>query len=182
MADYHAGRDGRVWLAISAKGQLAVLKFSSQPDPLTSLTEESRYWNEIWDCTTKVITLYSQYCLVMPFVFHYKLINGRLTIANYDVWPANFHDHEHAQLETFDLGNYIPIDVAREALKGMARKRYRHNDIEWRHVGLMPFQDTKNNRSWKLKPVMLDLSDITQTIDEYNIEEIIRNLEADLEQ
>jgi hypothetical protein len=50
-----------------------------------------------------------------------------------------------------------PIIAAKEALAKMLDIGYKHNDVKWSHVALMP---TKQDTKWILIPVMIDLTDV----------------------
>lgn len=42
----------------------------------------------------------------------------------------------------------------------MARAGWYHNDLEWRHLALLPVKPTADNEKWTVKPILLDLADM----------------------
>ncbi|KAJ3392393.1 hypothetical protein HDU92_008452 [Lobulomyces angularis] len=175
LKKYHDGRDGRAWLSCSDNGNLVVLKLSSINNSTSAeemLNNESKYWNDIWDCNTYVTKFDKDNTLIMPFAFQcIKNIEGKIYFKSPEVWNKNetkkdilnFDYMLENKLNLFDVDkikSYIdnPMTVAREALTVMKEKGFRHDDIEWRHVALLPIKVNDNN--WTVKPIMIDLTGI----------------------
>ena len=69
--------------------------------------------------------------------------------------------------------------VAREALTTMANKGYKHCDLAWRHVGLLPYKNhsksSRVNTVWSVTPILIDLSDSKKLSlrEKKNIEKVV---------
>jgi hypothetical protein len=194
LQDYHGGRDGRVWLAAAEHGKqtnnpnisLVVIKFSRYGEDdkkilssnaiekgrLEVLTNESKHWKEIFNIKARVERVLDQPCIIMPFVFHCKLvkIDGEKVIrfvppytwdkSKYDILNLNDEVVEHALFDKLQYKKYVddPIIAAKEALIKVLDANYIHNDIKWSHIGLRPHEV---NKKWILTPIMIDLTDMT---------------------
>jgi hypothetical protein len=186
MQDYHGGRDGYVWLAstISDKNiNLIVIKFSKLLDDeknidiltkheikLESLNNEADMWQKVWKVKKpRVECILGQPAIIMPFVFHCQKIDEKIFFIPPYRWTKDtiqkssiFENGEIEENKMFDLEQskkYIdnPIIAAKEALAKMLDIGYKHNDVKWSHVALMP---TKQDTKWILVPVMIDLTDV----------------------
>ncbi len=60
-------------------------------------------------------------------------------------------------------GNWL--EVARKAIKSMLEAGFYHEDLRWRHVGLLPKFST-NFEFEEFQPILIDLSDIRELKDE----------------
>ena len=167
IQDYGGGKDGRVWLSLSMAGKLAVVKLSKT----SCYKNEARYWNEIWQKEAYTRRLLGANALVMPFVFNASIREGKV------VFPPLLRKESTGEYTVDDIRKSVNIPggfdeslerywnnprmVAEEALREMAGKGYKHCDITWRHVGLMPDQYTNSPKSviWRVKPVLIDLHD-----------------------
>ena len=169
IQDFHGGKDGRVWLSISEAGKLAVCKISKDHD----YKNEALYWNTIWGPNLAyTTTLLNVNALIMPFVFHAHMVNGRIIFRpfgyKWSLGDCNIDDIRKSDIPgAFDhsLENYYnqPLLVAKEALTNMANAGYGHGDLEWRHVGLRPYKLSETEREdgveWGVQPVLIDLHD-----------------------
>ncbi|KAJ3388682.1 hypothetical protein HDU92_001383 [Lobulomyces angularis] len=96
-----------------------------------NFTDESNNWNMLWNCKTYIIKVINITKIVMPFAFHcIKDDNGKLYFKS----PRCWND------------------------KNNVEEGFKHDDIEWRHVSLLPIK--KLNGKWGLKPIMIDLTRI----------------------
>ncbi|KAJ3070316.1 hypothetical protein HK102_006711 [Quaeritorhiza haematococci] len=172
LRSYHGGGDGRVWLAASTKGKLAVIKYSVDGDN-DSLNAEAARWREIWDVPdVRVITVMGRPALVIPFAFHVRRDPGSGTptfmpahewtgsMRNLTNVAAILDNREISDNTNFDeepFQTYInnPLEAARVALDHMAEKGWEHDDVEWRHVALLPKQQPHTGR-WTVTPIMID--------------------------
>jgi len=165
IQDFHGGRDGRVWLSMNEGGKLAVIKISRE----RSYETEVKNWQDIWDQNNvRQLTLLDANAMIMPVVFHGhiegKTIFFRPIGPKWSTGTATVEDIRNSEVKcNFDesLETYFnePIRVASEAITEMARKGYQHNDLHWRHVGLLPYH--KGDGVWAVKPVMIDLHEVT---------------------
>jgi hypothetical protein len=177
IQDFHGGKDGRVWLTISEAGKLAVCKISKD----RCYEDEAVFWNEIWGPNLAyTTTLLNANALIMPFVFHAHIVNGRIIFRPFgckwslgdctmdDIGNSEIPGEFHRSLEIYYND---PLLVAKEALTHMAKAGYRHCDLEWRHVGLRPYKlsaaereatkcdSLKEGAQWGVQPVLIDLHD-----------------------
>ena len=150
LRDYHGGADGRVWLAAGASnGQLAVIKFlrraRNRPknDELTRIQKELAAWGAC-DISAYSCKLGGRPAVVMPFLFHCNVDStGRpFFIQSPDSWsgvPATAESKILFLSECQNaLQNLDPRVVLRACVSRMAKAKYVHNDIEWRHVSVAP--------------------------------------------
>jgi hypothetical protein len=151
LRDYHGGADGRVWLAAGASnGQLAVIKFlrrvKSRPkdDESKRMKREIDAWRACGISSVHSIPLGGRPAIIMPFSFHCNIdSSGRPSfIQSPDSWSG---------YPTLDKSNILFLADCQEALRGldpcvvlrecvsrMAKAKYVHLDIEWRHVSVTP--------------------------------------------
>jgi hypothetical protein len=114
----------------------------------------------------------------MPFAFHIRIADDcipKFSLPNH--WSAttsltaNSNDssdvHENIHKDSIYLLN-DPLLVAEIAIKNIAMKGFRHSGIVWRHVALLPYEcsvDEKNNKNvWKLKPILIDLAHVQKLV------------------
>ncbi len=179
IVDYFGGRDGRVWLGASEAGNLAVLKFSrNHVDAQAVLEKEAALWEDIWGIKVKVCQMYKHPCLIMPFVFHFKLVDGIPKLVTQDGLPVNMTaDSGEREWDGLDLSSVDPVETAREALTIMAKKGYRYHDVKLGHVGVLP---VLTGGALQLYPVLIDLSDVS--VDEnVDVEELVNKLVYELD-
>lgn len=196
IRDLHGGKDGRVWLSISEAGKVAVCKLSN----ITSFDQEATLWNMLW-CNNLAFTtkLLDANALIMPFVFYgcfdyeKKEIFFRSFCPNLISCTAQYiRDSSTSYFGiSFDdsLENYFnkPMKVAEESLRIMAKGGYQHHDLSWRHVGLLPYLQDTSSITWSVKPVLIDLYDVSKlsevtklTIDSV-VQEGLKILENEME-
>ena len=65
---------------------------------------------------------------------------------------------------TITNSKLTPEEVAIMAIKELAKSQFLHEDIEWRHVGLLPI--IENDIIVDLKPVLIDLYSVVSCVDE----------------
>jgi hypothetical protein len=154
--------------------------------------EESHRWNRIWGCKTFTKKIFGESnALFMPFAFHVYFENKTVTFRGLNHWTT-YHGTIDNILESevkvkFDeeqLKEYFsePLLVAKEAVENMAKKGWMHMDLNWRHVALLPYEDTIR-KIWKVRPILIDLThckEITETDIDKAIEESIIILKSEL--
>lgn len=189
IQDYHGGRDGYVWLASTCNKteiNIVVIKFSRLLDDENgvndeikkkmkqeSLENEAEIWKKIWQITKpRVDIILGQHAIIMPFVFHCQNQGSKIFFTPPYRWTKNtnqvpniFESDEIEENKQFDITQcqkYInnPLVAAKEALKKMIDAGYKHNDVKWSHVALMPSKSLKGDK-WILSPIMIDLTDAT---------------------
>jgi uncharacterized protein (UPF0335 family) len=169
IQDFHGGRDGRVWLAVSDLGKVAVVKMSHE----RTYVKEAEAWKLIWgEKLAYTTTLLSANALVMPFVFHGYYQNQKVTFrpfgAKWTGGECTIDDIYASEIlvkfnESLEIYFNNPMNAAKEALTEMAERGYAHRDLAWRHVGLMPYRvhsSSIDTTIWAVKPVLIDLHDV----------------------
>ena len=152
LRDYHGGADGRVWLAASTNGNLAVIKFhrrvkdQDKGQDRAAITQEVAVWRACGISSVFSCTLNSRFAIVMPFSFNCRLNDAGIPvfITSPDYWSgAATNDASTSVIEYLEecqkaLVELDPCDVLRECVDRMATAKYVHEDIEWRHVSVTP--------------------------------------------
>ncbi len=187
LRHYGTGRDGRVLLATTSDGSLLVLKFPKLVKNLETLVNnEIQRWKLLWE--TKVPLIFNRHNLLyfaLPFVFRVvfdDLEDGvEFLYSRVKFFPPQSHvkpleveegmdvfvlDGMSPRFDAMNLKKYLedPLTAAREALERMEECNLIHNDLQWRHLALLPIPpDTEAGQTlWKVKPIFLDLADMTE--------------------
>lgn len=183
LQDYGGDRDGRVWLVAlySAEarsvGQLAVLKFSklekgkNDDTKKEALNREGKVWNAMLKklnvklgVTPHVIPVCNHHALLIPFVFTATVFDDGVQFVGPD--RANPQDFDcltdlvdrHQELKVvLSAARSNPLDVAARAIQQLYEAGYVHNDLHWRHVGIIVYE-MKEKLAWK--PICIDLTDV----------------------
>jgi hypothetical protein len=167
IRDYHSGGDGRVWLGCSERGNLAVVKFlhNESNDTINYLhrvESEIQVWNDLFGVNTAYTkTLFGVTAIVMPFVFHCRNNNNTWHFTNsLSKWNINSEDIGAEPVLKEDvnalLGAFNDIrTTATRAIDLFAQHKLIHQDIELRHLGLLP---VFKEGSLQLVPTFIDLS------------------------
>ena len=196
LQDYHGGADGRVWLCMSEEGCICVLKFTESESKTKSNTvQELGVWQNVWACKgSRIIENIpaDMSALLMPFAFHAEISRDGVVFRPFGQW-VNLTDSEAPKpaaivaqqlADSFEwvkfdmviLTSYAsdPERVAEEALTSFARKGYRHCDIAWRHVALLPQQKT-GSTEWTVQPIMIDVHrmEVLDNLDEAGIAQVV---------
>ncbi|KAI3660271.1 hypothetical protein MP638_005134 [Amoeboaphelidium occidentale] len=153
---YHHGGDGRVWWSFSKKGKATL-------------------WKKIWMADAAFCCpLNGQSVIVIPFAWHCRPLyddNDKVSSIRFSRvhdWvydqigksPAqNIVVKEDEELEKC-LADFDPVKVAFEAIVTMADAGYKHEDLEWRHVALLPISKKRmfDKVQWSLRPILIDLT------------------------
>lgn len=139
---------------------------------------EVEAWKSIWNCKkVRTVEWFDHKVILMPFVFHFRLgLDGNpLGFMPADIWitesPINVQNLlendkivENKKFETKTLKTYVedPTFALEHALKALASKCQVHNDIEWRHLALLPVEIPKRivqKSRWTVTPIMIDLTE-----------------------
>lgn len=185
IQDFHGGKDGRVWLTMSETGKIAVCKLSKVRD----YEHEADLWNTIWGPKLAyTTTLLDAKALIMPFVFHAHIRNDDVIFrpfgSKWSSGDSTIDDIRNSEIPgnfNSSLEYYFnqPLLVAEEALRHMVMvgdNGYKHCDIEWRHVGLLPFKiKDVGEGEWAVKPVLIDLHDTIEISGEFDKEAFIQD-------
>jgi hypothetical protein len=148
---------GQVCLALTEHFNLVVVKKFNVDD---LCEKEFKLWSGVYKVGVLRARLLDSQCLIMtynnmPFVFHcverdqivcfdFDVSNwsrlpssGLLSDPRFDAWTTKIH----ALIRNLD----ITVDkVLNDAVKELARNKYVHGDLEWRHVGLLPVLNDDN--------------------------------------
>jgi hypothetical protein len=147
LRDFHGGSDGRVWLACSDSGKLAVIKFFkldkdraiNTNDKVLAQREMQRWrrcgFNEVF-----VARLAGRHGLIMPFGFHFKV--GKNCVEVDDKWWISKYEPAGAirYFEEFfnTVSQAAPATVLQNCIDVCVKKNLVHDDMEWRHVAIFP--------------------------------------------
>ena len=170
LRQFKGGADGQVYLALTDNFELMVVKkFFDQ----TVCPKEENLWKVLYNAKVRALKLRGSQCLVMPFVFHCVFIDGTWTFKfNMSLWAKHTHfqiDDEVLNKWTQKFENYItthpttPTEALQNAVKTVADCGYIHNDLEWRHVALLPLLDEDGGSVIGMKPVLIDLASVTES-------------------
>ena len=108
LQDFGGGGDGRVWLACSTNGNVCVIKFLHETkNGKDILEQEKNIWICIWNLPARVVQLFDQHALIIPYV---------------ETNPENVSDTKK-------------IQSTKSAIEKLAKGGFIHNDLHWRHVG-----------------------------------------------
>ena len=180
LEDFHGGADGRVWLATTPDGLLCVLKFSDLEESI--LKKEAEVWNTVWEAACAcVINLLGCNAVAMPFAFHACLHGSSVSFrglsnrvkGNLSV-DSLLSSEVTAVFDEENVRSYYdyPLKVAEEALHALANKGFKHADLCWRHVALLPVYDSVI-KLWKVMPILIDLTHVDK-INPKDIEDVVR--------
>jgi hypothetical protein len=144
LRDFHGGADGRVWLACSLTGNIAVIKFQRRLHETETGDEQSRVNKEVkmWhEC--KILSVFAgkfsgRHAVVMPFGFHYtdnRVIDDRWWTSEKSsrCEIAEHFAKIHKMCVEMETATVLERCIERCAKAGIA-----HDDIEWRHTAIFP--------------------------------------------
>ena len=169
LRQFHGGADGQVCLTLTKQFNLVVVK-KFYDEELCG--KECKVWNDVYKVKALSTKLLNSQCLIMPLVFHCIEIeegvfyfefnvsswgrdpsSGLLSDERFDVWTNKIDDFVKSSGITITVGE--TLDAAVEAL---ALHCCVHNDLEWRHVALLPV--LHDNEVTGMKPVLIDLASV----------------------
>jgi len=191
LRDYHGGRDGRVWLATSDSGHLAVLKFLNKKADETKerlkerAEKESKYWNKLGFESVYCCELNKSIAIIMPFCFHFD--DKKDLIYNLNAWSCRNRLNEEPDSENVcllkecqdKLSEIKFNEVLQKCVDNFAHKKLVHNDIASKHVAVVPIIPSNQNEAIKFVYTFIDLSDITDTDTQDEALETMKNYVAD---
>lgn len=177
---YHGGADGRVWLTMDKKGNLAVLKILKNPLQ-DRVNLELNSWQELWCASVDRVKIdNAAEGLMLPFAFHIRPDfdeSNRISHMRFSA-PATWTSTSkrfnvldsmkfmNLDEKLFDMDNLMshlkhPDRVAETALETMHNAGIWHLDVEWRHVALLPVRKDAGSK-FTFQPIMIDLSRVTR--------------------
>lgn len=196
LRHFHPGADGRVVLCVNSEMRLSIMKFHKNPDECTQ--EENRWitlYNErVWTFNRTVSEGNRERGLVLPFAFpcserYNEKYTERTISFNFDIasWckEGDFVDTEDSDMlndltssitQIFKAKGWNPMDVANIAIEDLAKKGMVHDDLEWRHVALMPV--LQGDKCVDLKPIFIDLVRMSAG---YTFDEALRKMQKQLQ-
>ncbi len=161
LRDLHGGADGRVWMVCTTSGLLGVIKFGQpregedRDQRRQRLEAEGAVWRQVWQQKdVRVVTLAREPALLMPYVEPVESMEAALR----------------------------PSEAAvRAAAAQMANAGYRHLDLDWRHVGVLPVTAIKASKrcsSAVVEPrvVFFDLCRVSQSAPEAALADMLASL------
>jgi hypothetical protein len=190
LHELNDGRDGRTWLGCSPRGHLCILKFGNGNSG-RYIAKEAKAWYDVWNVPAYDIILakYNK-VLVMPFCFagcflsktgtpfftNLKSIgnkgNAPIIESNEDCVNQNnfiLDFSVYGTVGSLDSESFLfylknPLKAAENAITNMVQNGYKHNDLKWAHVALLP-QFDEDSKLIKAKPILIDLFDIRKIIE-----------------
>lgn len=176
------GGDGRVALTTSESGNLGVIKYLLDDDDdnvvLLKLKAEKSIWLKLWDAECQIFEIDNRKDLLMPFCFCFNAsrtkegkkrqfpfssLNSWNKIAGNDLETLISEEMEaNVNLGMLEYYQNNPLIAAKLALDWMAMKNIQHEDIELRHLALLPVYNF-GTAQYDFKPVFIDLSRVTET-------------------
>lgn len=179
LRDYHGGGDGRVWLAASKEtGSLSVIKFlcgDSDAIEQKKAAHEAAVWRKL-GFTAYSCKLMGKHSVVMPYALHVKLDgNSPRLISSLNAWTSS---DDTSDMTTDDLRRikfYSELMTAVqeesrdlravlcEAVEFVAANSISHEDLEWRHVALIPIFVKHSNGTFAFERCRATLIDFTRS-------------------
>jgi hypothetical protein len=171
LAIFGGGRDGRCCLVADKAGRTCVLKFLTvDQDRAKKAENEASRWRSIWNFEAWSAKVIGEDVVGMPFVRTVRYLDVHLAEVKVGVSEARnnsrrkIEEREDNKFDSFWLGHLIY-----DALKRMADKGYRHNDLicsftgqlKLEHVGLI-------QRNEVCECVFIDLHDMKRDVDPKN--------------
>jgi hypothetical protein len=170
LRQFHGGADGQVFLALTNDFRLVVIKKFTESD---KCDKECRLWREVNGVDVLKVTLVGSPCLIMPFVFPCCEIADGEIVFNFDlsslgkVRGSSILDDDRFNVWMERIKEFIRAtgdisvqDTLDEAVDEFTRKCYYHDDLEWRHVALLPQVSTNGEEIVGMKPVLIDLASV----------------------
>jgi hypothetical protein len=175
LAHYHRGGDGRVALCCSSKGNLGVLKYlmdknDNVDNNMERLTAEVNAWKQIWGVKgARVVKSTDKWAIMMPFAFHLRHNEqGEHVFAPVNIWnriaewkPSKEIREDALFDESLQHWLKAPEEAAKSAIRHMTEKGFQHDDLEWRHVALLP-EESDLAGVWRVRPILIDLTRISR--------------------
>ncbi|KAL0477566.1 hypothetical protein AKO1_005514, partial [Acrasis kona] len=101
----------------------------------------------------------------MPFAFCAKVCrDGRIQFLSPCKVPITVEDYK-SQMTTiidnkvFERYTRDPRSALEDATNHMASFGYIHDDLQWRHLALLPYQT--ENKTWSVVPILIDLASVS---------------------
>lgn len=168
LRDYYGGTDGRVWLAASNSGHICILKFLRDDENEEELIDqEINNWRAAGISTAFKCRLNRRYAMVLPYAYHcitsddHNIPQFCLTLSKWSKYNLIVkHDddekdvlfHEEAMRLVQELK---PAEVLQKCVETLAKNLMVQDDLEWRHVAVLPV--IENGVLQSLVPIFIDL-------------------------
>ena len=147
--------------------------------------KECDVWSRIYGVTVLCVRLLHSQCLIMPFVFqcieHEGSINFDFDVSNWSRVPSSGllsdqrFDAWTTKIAEFMNSSDITVSKALdEAIEELAKNRLVHDDLEWRHVALLPV--LHDNEVVGMKSVLIDLATVKVVESEEAAREIMQKV------
>lgn len=184
LRTFKGGADGHVYLGLTQNFELIVVKEfvkkknedeDEREDENQAHSNELKYWSLInkRDC----VPLGSKKNkLLLPFAFHCQLNENGEPYFEFDLnkWGSSTDNYvadprltnlsQNVQ-QIYDSISIKPEDALDLAVKKFAINNCVHDDIEWRHVALLPEISSQNDEIIGLTPILIDLSHVHEVAD-----------------
>lgn len=150
-------------------------------NPVANVDAEAEAWRTVWNVPVKSATVAGRPALVLPVVMTCVEASGEWSFRTDAAsllapWAAgSLTDSDRALAEPLfaelraAVADWTPRAALLAAARAMATKGYSHDDLAWRHVGLLPVQDQADGRAGEiaarpvtLRPVLIDLGRVTR--------------------
>lgn len=176
LREFRGGADGQVFLALTNDFHLVVIKkfFNS-----LNCEREYNIWKNVYEVDVLSTQLNRSDTLIMPFVFHCCQRGDGDVVFDFNMssWGKGVNlllkdDHRFEALsEKFFIflqnvsNTTTPENALRNAVNRLANACLVHNDLEWRHVALLPIiaiDEANSEQIIDLIPILIDLASVTQ--------------------
>ena len=169
---FNGGKYSRIRLAVSNNGNLVILKEFLDDDEISDNIHEQelKCWKKINGADDAYITeLNKNKTLIIPLVFHIHVNDEEKKIyipVDLKVWsvedkaipgelPTILKDI-NKQLKKYVKKNPLNIkEITANAIKKCAKRKYVHNDLEFRHIAVRPIFDDEDTLIY-LDPMFID--------------------------
>lgn len=161
---FHKGADGDVFLGMSFNGNICVIKhFYDSKD----CDQEFAFWNKLWDKKVFKMILSKRPSLVMPYVYQCHSKNNGEIFFEFDLRKWGFFSQFDPESDSVFLLisqtieelalDLTPKIVAENAINTLIEANLQHDDVEWRHVALLPKFDNEK-QIIGLQSILIDLT------------------------
>lgn len=171
LSYFHRGGDGRVALASSETGNLTVIKFLNDANDSNGLEKESQYWRDLWNVECRIVEYKKRCGLLMPFCMTFNP-NSKMgqRVSSLSTWNKRLGNVEYnavseelepnLNMEMLEYYQDNPLVAARRALDVLVEKCIKHEDLDLRHLALLPILNVDTGL-YDLKPIFIDLTRVS---------------------
>lgn len=134
--------------------------------------QEGNRWLDIWGVNVRHFVVQDRPSIALPFAIACKNLETQPPVFNVDLVDVlvphaaslDPNDRELLAPIAADLTGlasaWTPFTTLKAAVHDMASKGYSHDDIEWRHVALLPCYT--DNALTSMRPIFIDLERVTK--------------------